>query len=118
MSDEVEEWLNVEEGEGEGEGARASQSTSGDFWAFRSMLTPIVMQVLFWIGVLLCVVYGGMLIAAAGSGYGGSTGLAVLGTATILIGPLLVRIYCECIIVLFRINSTLTEIKDNLDARN
>jgi hypothetical protein len=34
-----------------------------------------------------------------------------------ILGPLGVRVYCEILIVFFRINETLTEIKHSLDSR-
>ena len=35
----------------------------------------------------------------------------------LIFGPLVVRIYCEILIIFFRINETLTEIKHDLDDR-
>jgi hypothetical protein len=35
----------------------------------------------------------------------------------IIFGPLVVRLYCEILIVFFRINETLTEIKHALEGR-
>ena len=33
-----------------------------DFWAFRTMVTPIIIQILFWIGAVLCLVSGAIMI--------------------------------------------------------
>ena len=38
------------------------------------------------------------------------------GVLSILVGPLFVRIYCELLVVIFRINETLTDIKKKLDS--
>jgi hypothetical protein len=39
------------------------------------------------------------------------------GVLLFVLGPLGVRVYCEILIIFFRINETLTEIKHNLDRR-
>lgn len=72
-----------------------------DFLLFRRMLTPSIIQVLFWIGVILCIWAGihNMLNHAI------PHGLQIL-----LIGPILLRILCEFLLVVFRINKSLTEI--------
>ena len=33
-----------------------------DFWAFRTMVTPVIIQILFWIGALLCLIIGAIMI--------------------------------------------------------
>ena len=33
-----------------------------DFWAFRNMVTPVIIQILFWVGVIICVIAGLILI--------------------------------------------------------
>ena len=85
-----------------------------DFLSFRKMITPIIIQIIFWIGVAVSVITGlGTIIAGIGD-YGG--GLAVLGgLATIIFGPIVVRIYCELLILYFRMNETLTDISNKLD---
>lgn len=75
-----------------------------EFLSFRRMITPILIQVIFWIGVVVTVV-GGLGLIIGGQGF---EGLLLL-----LLGPLFVRVYCEILILLFRMNETLTEIKNN-----
>lgn len=89
-----------------------------DFLTFRKMITPMIIQVLFWIGAVVSVIAGIiMIIGGASSPYGG--GAAVLtGLLLLVLGPLAVRIYCELLIILFRMNETLTEIKNNSDHAN
>jgi len=61
------------------------------------MITPIFIQIIFWLGVLGCVIAGL-----------GTMGQSVLqGLATLILGPLVVRIYCELIIVVFKMNEAL-----------
>jgi len=85
-----------------------------DFLAFRRMVTPIVIQVVFWLGLVACVVVGlGSVVAGATSSYGGGW-MVLWGFFMLLVGPLVVRIYCELLIVLFGIHSTLADIKNAL----
>ena len=85
-----------------------------DFLEFRTMITPIIIQIIFWVGVAVCVIFGigAMFI---GSQYG--VGNSAKGLLILLLGPVAVRIYCEILIIFFRINETLTEIKHSLDQR-
>lgn len=85
-----------------------------EFLTFRKMITPSFIQVIFWIGVAVCVIYGLVaIVSGASSPFGGST-LVLAGVFMILLGPLFIRIWCELLIVLFRMNDTLTEIGEHL----
>jgi hypothetical protein len=87
-----------------------------DFLAFRTMLTPFIIQGVFWLGVAICVLVGMLLIMLGVSGRFGT--LEVLkGVLLLLLGPVAVRIYCEVLIIFFRINETLTEIKHVIEER-
>jgi hypothetical protein len=83
------------------------------------MITPIIIQVLFWIGTVLCVILGIKAIdEGTSSRFGGGGGEEVLaGVLFLILGPLIVRIYCELLILFFRMNETLTEIKRNTDPK-
>jgi hypothetical protein len=90
-----------------------------DFLRFKKMVTPIIIQILFWIGVVTSVIVGIVLIVGGVSGraYGGGTQV-FLGILWLLLGPVIARIWCEVLIVLFSINDTLTEIKNLLKKGN
>jgi hypothetical protein len=78
------------------------------------MITPVIIQILFWIGVALCIIVGiGYILV--GSRYGNAS--PAYGILILIFGPVVVRIYCEILIIFFRINETLTEIKHTLDER-
>ena len=86
-----------------------------DFWSFRKMVTPVIIEILFWVGVIVCIIAGLILVVA---GIKASLAQSVLsGVLLIIFGPLAVRVYCEILIVFFRINETLTEIKHLLEGR-
>jgi hypothetical protein len=89
-----------------------------EFLTFRRMVIPIIIQVIFWLMVLAVVLVG----MAAGISLMNQRGNGpLIGIAAILFGIplyiLLVRMYCELIIVVFRINDTLTDIKNLLGKR-
>ncbi len=97
-----------------------------DFLVFRRMITPIFIQALFWIGVVICIIiglyniYDGIVprvrIGLAGQLEKTHDPLQVfLGIVLLVIGPFLVRLYCEWLIIFFRINETLTDIKNILE---
>ncbi|MBM4300208.1 MAG: DUF4282 domain-containing protein [Deltaproteobacteria bacterium] len=85
-----------------------------DFWAFRTMVTPVIIQILFWIGAITCLIVG---LVSIFSGDHLMTRHVFKGIMIIILGPIVVRIYCEILIVIFRINETLTEIKHAVGQR-
>jgi hypothetical protein len=83
-----------------------------DFWAFRTMVTPVIIEILFWIGAICCLIIGGIMIIYGATHYqAGPPNYLWEGVLVFLLGPLVVRVYCEILIVFFRINETLTEIE-------
>jgi hypothetical protein len=85
-----------------------------DFLAFRTMITPVIIQIVFWIGVASCIIAGIGLIVA---GMRVDARSGIVGFATLIFGPVVVRIYCEILIIFFRINENLTELKHTLEDR-
>jgi len=78
-----------------------------DYLSFKKLITPVFIQGFFWVAVAVNTV-----TALFDSG-GFWEGLFQL-----LFGPILIRIFCEGLIVIFEINETLTEIRDNQRAQN
>lgn len=90
-----------------------------DFWAFRTMVTPVIIQIIFWVGALLCLFIGAAMIIMGVSTHAQGLGHYIWkGALLFILGPLGVRVYCEILIVFFRINETLTEIKHDLERRS
>ena len=96
-----------------------------DFLNFRKMITPTIIQILFWIGLAVSILGGlGTLIfsfiAAGAANSQGTAGVGVFmvfagligGILQAAFGVLLTRIWCELIILSFRIYDTLGEIRD------
>jgi hypothetical protein len=80
----------------------------GDFLAFRRMITPILIQIVFWLGLVGCVAFGAYLLVK-----GHDNREKAAGAALLFGGPIVIRVYCEILIVVFRINETLTDIRTN-----
>jgi len=77
------------------------------------MVTPIIIQILFWLGVIIAIIFGIVSIV-----YGvirSDVPTLLYGLLVLIVGPLVVRIYCEILILFFRINETLTEISNKID---
>lgn len=81
----------------------------GNFLSFRWMVTPRIIQASFVVGTVAAVAIGCVLI---GRGIRQHDRNLVIGLAVLILGPLALRIWCELMIVVFRINSTLTDIRE------
>ena len=92
---------------------RRTQGSSevGDFLAFRKMIVPIIIQVIFWLGV------AGIVLSSLNLLMGRLAVEVYLGIALLIMGPIYWRIVCEMMIVAFRILDVLTEIKNSLNSR-
>jgi len=80
----------------------------GDFLRFEVMITPILIQIVFWLAVIVCIVAGIMIIVTGEDAANRAGGVALL-----VLGPIVARIYAEILIVLFRINDHLRHIDHN-----
>jgi hypothetical protein len=80
-----------------------------DFLLFRRMLTPVLVQLIFWLGVIACIFTGIVDIAR---------NQILAGLQILILGPILVRVFCEVLILFFRINETLTEIKNTVKEKS
>ena len=88
-----------------------------DFLKFKKMFTPVIIQILFWIGVVGSVIMGIISIVGGASARYGGGGMVFVGFMLIIIGPIVSRVYCEILIVVFSINDTLTEMKNLLKGK-
>lgn len=80
-----------------------------DYLVFRRLITPIIIQIVFWIAVVAVVIAGVVrLVTAADSRE------VVAGLLLIVLGPIGVRVYAELLIVLFGIHNRLDEVTDLL----
>lgn len=70
---------------------------------FEKLITPMIIQILFWI-VLVVIV-----LSALGTMF---TQSFLAGLGILVLGPIFWRVYCEIMLVLFRINDNLRTIRD------
>jgi len=92
-----------------------------DFLLFRKLVAPIIIQILFWLGLLGVLGFGcfQLLMAAMALTKSVEAGLFLFCVAAIylVLGPIVVRLYCEMLIVIFRIYETLSEMNDRMGDR-
>ena len=100
--------------------AGSKSSLLVDFLVFRKMITPIIIQIIFWMAVAFSLIFGlvSILMVLVASPH--VDGLITLGglfgsVLWMIVGPVIARVYCEILILFFRMNDTLTEIKNNTD---
>ncbi len=94
-----------------------------DFMSFRRMITPVIIQIVFWIGFSASII-GGIIAFFAGIVFAikeNEPGLILSGLiggpSLIIIGIVLTRVFCESALLVFRMNETLTDIKNLLGQR-
>ena len=72
------------------------------FINYETMITPGIVKVLSWIGMVVALIVGLLGITVA----------PLTGIGTAILGPVAVRIYAEILLIIFEIHKTLTEIRD------
>jgi len=85
-----------------------------DFLDFKQMITPTFIRIIFIIGVVFSIIFGLVMIVAGAQARFGGGGQVLFGVLYIFLGPLVCRIYCELLIVIFRILDELTAIRQHL----
>ena len=80
-----------------------------EFFSFRRMITPAIIQIVFIVGLVICG------IAALVALLGAHNLLAFL--AFVIVGPLVLRIYCELLILFFVMNDAMQDIRQGLAAQ-
>lgn len=82
-----------------------------DIFFFDKMLTPVIINFVYWILLLIAFLSG---IGVMFSGYGGfSFGNFLMGLLTMLGGAVASRIWCELAIVFFKMNEALQDLRAN-----
>ena len=92
------------------------------FYSFEEMLTPSIIKFVFWLFVAILVVSGLVTIMHSFGGtyhteFGvmhaaGSFWSFVFGILKIVLGIIFAKIFCEMIIVIFKINENLSAIRE------
>lgn len=85
----------------------------GKFLKFERMITPVIIQIIFWLGFIASIIVG-VLMMIGGIGGDGLFGGVFMGLIIMITGPIAVRIYCEILIVAFKILGLLVDIRDKI----
>lgn len=78
-----------------------------------NMLTPKIVTVLYWIGIISVIIMA--LSTLFGFGYGAYAGMGkrlITAVLILLFGGIMVRVYSELLIVIFKIHENLKKIAD------
>jgi len=76
--------------------------TTKDYLTFKKMITPTIIQILFWV-LVAAVVIAGLIAMTQRGGF-------LSGLLMVILGPILVRVYMEIIMVMFKINEAVQTI--------
>lgn len=79
----------------------------GEFLSFNKMLTPTLIKIIFFVGCGISVLAGLGIIISGMNAYDGGGFMVLLGLIVIVVGPFLTRVYCELLIVLFKMHENL-----------
>jgi hypothetical protein len=77
-----------------------------DFLMFRKMVTPILVQIVFWVAVIGAILTG--LYYLVSDEY-------LMGLAIIILGPFVARVSAEMLLVTFKIHEAVADIKNNTE---
>ena len=84
----------------------------GDILAFRRMITPSIIKIVFWIGLIVILVLG-IVAIVDGVSNDSDIGEVIAGGVLILIlGPIVWRVFCEILLLTFRIIENLADIRN------
>ncbi|MDF1654108.1 MAG: hypothetical protein P1U34_03260 [Coxiellaceae bacterium] len=72
------------------------------FLIFKTMVTPVILQIIFWLGVIAAVVFG-LIDIILNHRY-------LIGVQLVILGPIGLRILIEILLIPFRINDKLDAI--------
>ncbi|WP_368646206.1 DUF4282 domain-containing protein [Alkalibacterium putridalgicola] len=79
------------------------ENQKDSFFNFDTMITPKIIQIIFYIGLAISVVSGLTTMFSGDSVF--------LGLAILVIGPLVIRVNCELVIVIFKIHEALQDMR-------
>jgi len=88
-----------------------------DYLTFDKFITPVIIQILFWLGLAGIVILSLIFIAAGANSPFGGGGAVLIGLIYLLLGPIFWRVWCEWMLVMFRIHEELKLIRQQGDSR-
>ncbi len=88
-----------------------------DITGFDKFLTPSLIKIVYWIGIVGIIITSLLTIFTAFSYYGGGIRQVFGGIVILVVGLIFWRVICEGIILSFKVYDRLTEIRDRLSQR-
>lgn len=82
------------------------------FLNFDKMLTPVIIKIIFYIGLVVSILAGLLMIFSGVTSYYGGGAQVFAGILVLVLSPIGVRVYCELLIVIFKINENLVELNN------
>jgi hypothetical protein len=79
---------------------------------FDKMVTPIIIRIVYFLGLLV------VLVTAVATLFSGGLRGVLTGLAILVVGAIMVRVYSELLILLFRIHDNLVSINQQMKDRN
>lgn len=81
------------------------------FLSFDKMIVPVIIKVIFWLSMIGSFIFGiGMIGYGIISSDGGIVEI-MIGILSFFVGPIIMRIYCEMLIVVFKMQESLVDIR-------
>lgn len=87
----------------------------GGFLKFEKMITPLFIQLLFWVGFVFSLIFGLFMIGYGIIADAGGITQIASGLLLLFLGPIILRVYCEMLIVIFKMQGALISIRDILN---
>jgi hypothetical protein len=93
---------------------------SGSFLNFDKMITPVIIKILFYIGIAIAIIGGvvvffsGIITAFQQHVFGAALGGIIGGPLVVILGMMMARIYAELLIVVFQIHENLVAIRKKI----
>ena len=84
------------------------------FLSFDEMVTPLIIKIIYWIGIVASVVSGLVSIIQGINSYYGGGAMVIGGLLMIILGPIFTRVWCELMIVMFKIYENLVELNSKI----
>lgn len=84
----------------------------GRIFNFDKMITPIMIKILFWIGILVAVLSGFFMIGFGIVSKNSSYTPIIFGLISLFLGPIIIRVYCEILIIIFKMQESVVQILD------
>lgn len=83
--------------------------------SFDEFITPAIIKILYYISAVIVIIWGLYLLFTSFGYFGSGVSQLIAGLLTIIIGPVLVKVYFEILIVLFKIYEKLSIITNKLE---